>query len=199
MSLNDNKFMNLDENERRTISILYGYLALYRNDYKNFKLYKEAKNEIKINEFNLLEMSVLDSLSNLGFPMDDLGTYFYKDVIMALKPYLDKIINYGIVELYDYLKEYVEQPYGFYLTISRNQNEMPALDFHKKIMDAIDRIDESKIDKSTVYQIFGENTSVHSYGEAAIKIGLYSFGMRKHEKNELGKMPKIKKISGLKK
>lgn len=198
MAKKKKEFIDLAQNERRTISLLRGYWRLYDIDMDNYKLYKENKIEGEIPEYNMAEMKTLDTLSDLGFPMDHMGTYFYKDVIMATKPYLESIINEGIIEKYDYLKNVVDEPYNsFYLNISRGQNEMPLMDLHVGIMSAINNVNKDNINMSTVYEIFGAAGSVeHTYGQAAIKIGLYSFGMR-----SLGKItpcydgPKLIKIS----
>jgi len=201
-------FIALNGEERRTIAVLYGFRSLYATDIENYELYKKNRNEYEIPEDNLAEMKVLDTLSELGFPMECYGTYFYKDVIMATKPSLDRIIKCGHIEEYENLKALVEKPINsFYLDISRNQNEMPVMDFHNEIMYAIESIDASKINMETVYQIFGENSDINSYGEAAIKIGLYSFGMRSHDVKTseyeefmcYQKAPKIKQITGLNK
>ena len=202
------EFTALKPNERRSLAVLYGYRELYNTDYDNYMLYKENKIKGEIPEYNLDEMKVLDTLSELGFPMDNFGTYFYKDVIMETKPCLDRIIKCGHIEEYETLKEIIENPCNsFYLNISRNQNEMPVMRLHRGIMDAIEAIDASKINMDTVYQVFGSNSSINSYGEAAIKIGLYTFGMRSHDVKSSAyeefmyykETPKIKQIAGLKK
>ena len=205
MYKNDNKFIDLNSSERRSMAILYGYRELYRTDFDNYLIYKNNKIDSEIPEYNLSEMKVLDTLNELGFPMDYIGTLIYKDVIMATKSDLEEIINCGIIEKYEFLKETVENPYSeFYLNISRWQNDISVERLHNHIMNAIKSIDKDKINVDTVYKIFGSNNMEHSYGKAAIKIGLYSFGMRafdieKREYEMPESMPKIKQISSLKK
>ena len=198
--IHEEKFISLNGKERFSIAILYGYRSLYETDKDNYEIYKKGVAK-DIPEENLLEMKVLDTLDKLGFPMDNIGTYFYKDVIMGLKPYLERMIKDGAIEVYDCLKTSLDQKNSaLYLNVSRGQNDMPLEHFHIGIASAIKSIDNQRIDKKFAYQIFGDSLEERSYGDLAIIIGLYSFGMRSLGDYFYGdEIPKIKMVTNYRK
>ena len=123
-------------------------------DRKDFCNYKLGDTEGLTNE-KKREMDVLLLLENLGYPMDELGTYLYKNLIIEVIKYLDNvstrqdIINckYFLAKLKDFFSD-------IYLNLARFELEMGIKTFHKTILEAISNIDYSKADKNLIYEIY---------------------------------------------
>lgn len=86
------------------------------------------------NQVKTLDMKILEVLKNNGFESEDLGTYFYRDVIKNIVDFLSVSSKKEEIEE---LKRQVVTPYSqFYFDIARNDNDMGVRTFHKLLGDA---------------------------------------------------------------
>ena len=76
-------------------SIYSGFFHSYayeeRRDYEKYK----SGSLDELSEDRLVQMEVLDVLEKLSFPMDKMGTYLYKDMIVKVMRYLNGVDDLG--------------------------------------------------------------------------------------------------------
>lgn len=133
-------------------------------------LYDKYKNDIEVSEDKIIDMEILSILDRLGFPMNELGTYLYKDVISST---YENIRN--CKDESDILNIMADLKYRYsnaYSMIARDGYEMGIKTFHRFVEDAVKKIDEDKIDIAFFDTIFDE-TSEHDTGSRAFEIASY--------------------------
>ena len=120
---------------------------------KNRELYKRylANNSIPLNEEQRKQIEVLSILENLGFPMDEVGTHYYKDVIISI---CNDIKNGKSENIMSDLNNMYS---NYYHMIARDEYDMGLTAFNAYINGAIERIDHTKADEELVIRIFGYN------------------------------------------
>lgn len=170
------KLENIDEKDLKTVLNGSSYATFCaKNDRELYREYKSGKTE-ELSELEVKEMQVLSVLENLGYPMDELGTYLYKEVIVYAR---DEIDGYNRRKEEDKEKAQdllinLEDAYSnFYHIIARDDLEMGVKSFHIYIWRAVQEIDDSKIDKDLAEKIFGKNPVSLTYGAQAFKIASY--------------------------
>ena len=188
---------NLQENQMFALVLSSSDVAVYdffstRKDYDKFKngMSEEFSEERKI------EMETLALLENLGYPMEELGTNLYKNMIVNLIDYLNnqsaenEMINDR--ELILQLKNPFSQ---FYVDVARNDLDMGIKTFHKHIENALLKVDYSKRDPILLHKIYNNNFNEEiDCGENALILASYMTKKLEVKKEEL---PKIKKLSNV--
>ncbi len=125
----DNVFSNMFANF--SLSIL-SEKEVY-NDYKNGK-----SNIIAIGE-GKKELEILEFLDNLGFPINEVGTYYYKDLIIRILALLDEGISV------EEISQALEEPYSqLYFDVARNELDVGIKSYNGIINLAFEGIDISK-------------------------------------------------------
>lgn len=163
------------------------------------KMFYDCKNGIlkKLPEEKTNEMNVLLLLEQLGYPMDELGTYLYKNVIINVINYLENVnTEREIRDCKCLVKELKDCFSNFYLNIARFELEMGVKTFHKNVKDTFSKIDYSKININLFSEIFGNIKMSIDYGELAFILGSYLSGklVTKKENNIEYDEVKIKKM-----
>ncbi len=121
------------------------YIISERNLYAN---YKSGKGPIVMSETQR-HMKVLDLLERLGFPMAEVGTYYYKDLIMKIVTLLEEDLasEEQIVEL-------LEQPYSqLYFDLARNELDVGIKSFNEYVTLAFEGIDIEKADSELLQRV----------------------------------------------
>lgn len=127
-----------------------------------------------------IKYKVLDILNQLGYPMDEYGTYLYRDVVLKV---IQSLKERNDINLLQQLKE----PYSdFYHDISRNDNDMGTRTLHFYIGSAIDKIRISS-DQKLLLKIYHGSIRDVDYGEQAFIFG-------KHIIQETSKIKKMNLI-----
>lgn len=142
----------------------------------DFKLYDRYKNgdAISLNEYQTTEMKILSILERLGYPMDELGTYLYKEVVMSA--YNEMMENNNT----DNLKKEVNSRYSnFYHMIARDYYEMGVKSFHSYIEKACSKKIEEKKDYMLIDRIFSQDELESNYGNKALIIASYMYSQYK--------------------
>ena len=173
--------------------------AMYEanRDKNNYEKYKTVGKE-ELSEETIIDMTILEVLQNLGFPMDRLGTYLYKDMIREI---YDKLENMKTIkEVYQYktlLNELGNIYSSFYLQIAREWKEIGIKSFHIYIQNAIDKIDETKASQTLLNDIYDNNWNKKNYGIDAYKIAAYTLKQNKFFNEKTTELEKklIKKIN----
>lgn len=172
------------------------------DDLKNLEKYKRkllSEKEIKKN----LEMEILLLLEKLGFPMDELGTYLYKNLIVHIVSNIENVSKRQDILNTKYLLFAIKDAFSnVYLNLARYDLEMGVKKFHCFIMKALNEIDNEKADKALIKDIYGRIPFETDYAEQAFILGCYFAGKYQQiniENNELEQIeyPKIKELSNM--
>lgn len=144
----------------------------------------------EIKWYYIKDMYILETLNKLGFPIDQIGTYLYKDIISEIMYRIDndtEILdneekkNKLLSELNN-----VSKTSQFYTLVALEYNELPIKRFKDAIDESISKIENK--DEETEIAIFGINNGL-SFGEQAYMIATY---VKDEYQDELGKIKKIK-------
>lgn len=168
------------------------------SDRKIFSKYKDGILE-DISDEKKREMEVLLLLERLGYPMDELGTYLYKNMIIEVVKHLDKVsTRQGIINCKYFIAKLKDSFSDIYLNLARFELEMGIKTFHKNVLEAISKIDYSKADPNLLYTIFSKIPKEIDYAEQAFVLGSYISGKlelkAELEKVEELEVPKVKKL-----
>lgn len=146
----------------------------YTKNVNDYKAYKSGKSEMITYEKEV-EMKIFDILLELGFSLEDIGTFYYKELILEIAKSLDKENTYG-KEICDEqtLREMLMNRYSsIYIEKAKYNLNISSDAFHKSIRDAISNIDITKVNKELLVEIFAGHENVTSYQEQALYIGKY--------------------------
>lgn len=183
--------------EKQKVLFLQGLdyaVAFSYQDAVDYKLYQESKLE-KVTELKELEMKTLELLEQLGFPMEEVGTYLYKNMIVKVAEEMKNInTRTQIRNSLDLLLQ-MKQPYSqFYLDVAKNDLDMGIKTFHGYVNKALEKVDKTKQDKNLYLKVFGDVENDIDYGEQAFILGSYIAGKYEFTKNN---KPAVKKLNGL--
>lgn len=161
-------------------------------DKKKYKEYRQNPS-MELKEYEKRNMDILSVLDGLGYPMDELGTYLYKDVIADI---MDLLIDYqDDMGKYKELMHYLQNPYSnFYRWIAREDKEMGIASFHLLIEEAIKKIDPEHTNRELATKVFGSNTDDLNYGLHAFQLAAYCSDLYCKETDKLER-PIIKSLS----
>lgn len=157
-----------DYNERNEQS-----LDLYFNLYgkglgrDTFVAHKKGK-ELNLNEQRQMELDILKLLNELGYPMDEIGTYLYKNVIIKVVENLNEGMEYENV-LIGLINPYSQ----FYLDLARFDLDMGVKTFHTYITEAKNKIDNNKINENLKENILGISNQPLDNGVKSLLIASY--------------------------
>lgn len=157
---------NNDKLKMLVLSDLYCARYWIKEQYKQYINYKEHKSE------NNKEMETLYLLEELGYPIDEMGTYFYKDMILKIVGYLENSSN-KYEELLDELGNHYS---NFYFDLARNELDVGIKTFHEVLESQILNIDHSNANPERFDEIFG-NMAINNLGyeEKAFIISTYIY------------------------
>ena len=142
--------------------------------YKNGLLLNMSKEEEE-------QMNVLKVLDKLGFPMNQTGTYFYKEIIMKT---IEELQTIETEEDKENLRSTMENSYSqFYFDIARNNIDIGLKSFHSCISIAYeDR--KRTTDSIRLKQKIGMNKTDSDYRTEAILIAKYIMSSNNKRKND---------------
>ena len=127
---------------------------------------------------DLKSMKILSVLERLGYPMDQMGTYLYEEVISSACESLASVT--GARRDMELCKDILSQLKNcfssFYRQIAREYLEMGIQSFHFMIEQSIKDIQVQSMDLDLSYQIFGASPVEPDYGSQAFQIALYTMG-----------------------
>lgn len=137
---------------------------------------KSKKGELEeISEIQERDIKILRILEGLGYPMDELGTYLYKDVIAEAYEKVKDVSSRRDMDKCRELMASLNDAYSdFYLWIARDDKEMGVKSFHFYIGEAISKIDDNSINKELAIKVFGSNPEDLNYGLQAFQLACYA-------------------------
>ena len=147
-----------------------------KEKYEQFKAgtYKSDK------ESDYRDIYILALLEGMGFPMDKLGTYLYKELIMEVKEQLkekeETIESYN--KMYDDVNDFDS---NLYLWIASDYLEMGIKTFMLYMKQAFDSIDTRKIKKAISDNLFAGETKP-DYAYQTVQLGRQALIFDSHTK-----------------
>jgi len=148
-------------------------LFVVDQDKKYFEMYKEGKIK-RFRKCNKQEMKILFLLEQLGYPMDEVGTYLYKNMIFKIVETLENTKTKEDLnkckKLIFQLKDCFSQ---FYVDVARCELDMGVKTFHKILEHTFEKVNYSKADQNLFNKIFGRFQDGLDYGEQAFVLGSY--------------------------
>lgn len=121
--------------------------------------YKDLPFEDVPEEYQLL-IRILKLLEDMGFPMNEVGTYLYK---MMIESIIIRLLDNIELNLLANLNNMYSQ---FYVDIARNDLDIGIKTFHKLIISSIEKIDYTKFNNSVI----GSHIGSHNYASSAYLI-----------------------------
>ena len=138
-----------------------------RLKYKNGNISEMSKSE-------QLKMETLDLLESLGYPMDEFGTYLYKDVIMSIREQIGVVeTREDVIEASAVLEEAKSAFSQLYFNLARNERDMGVKKFHSIIERALLKINYENASSETLYKVYGNFPFEMDYGENAFTLANY--------------------------
>lgn len=166
---------NLSELEKVEMIIAGTSFAMYEANLDK-KAYEKSKkmNSEEVEDSKGISINILRILEGLGYPMDELGTYLYKDVIVEVYKEVKDVSSRKDMNKCRELMASLNNAYSdFYRWIARDDKEMGVTLFHSYIEEAISKIDDNAIDKELAVKVFGSNPEDLNYGLQAFQLACY--------------------------
>lgn len=139
------------------------------NDKEIYEKYLKDET-FKLNENQKEDICLLNMLKDLGFSLDELGTYLYKDVIKEVSNVL-KSEEKNEIELKKSLLSELNNSYSnFYRWIARDDKEIGVTTFHLYIQKAIENLSEITVED----ELLKEKITVKNYGVKAYLFASYN-------------------------
>lgn len=138
-----------------------------RQSYQNGKSKDMSDEEVT-------KMEVLDLLEELGYPMEEYGTYLYSEVISSLRNQLGVIKTRNQVTESKELLMQAKNPFSqLYFNLARNERDMGVKKFHRIIERALSKINYENATSETLYKVYGNFPFEMDYGENAFTLANY--------------------------
>lgn len=135
--------------------------------------YKSGKIS-EITEIEQLKMETLDLLESLGYPMDELGTYLYKDVIMSIREQLDVVETREDVKKSASILEEAKSAFSqLYFNLARNERDIGVKEYHRILSRSLSKVDYKKASPELLYKVYGNFPFDMDYGENAFTLANY--------------------------
>lgn len=140
------------------------------------EMYEKHKNGelVDVSLTKQKNINILALLEGLGFPMDELGTYLYKDVISEVYDQVKDVSKRDDMPKCRELMTELNDAYSdFYRFLARDDKEMGLSSFHLCIEQAISKVNEKSINKELAVKVFGTNPEDTNYGLLSFQLACY--------------------------
>ena len=186
--------------EEKVVMLLHGSsFAVFcankdRERYEKFK----AGEEQELLPGDIKSIEILTILEGLGYPLDELGTYLYKEVIAEVCDSLKGVT--GKRDDMDRCRDLLDclnNGYSaYYVRIAQDYLEMGVESFHLYIQKAIEKINNEAIDWNLSCKIFGPDPMDQNYGLQAFQLATYMLGLGvKKQASSEKHPPRVRKLS----
>ena len=165
-------------------------------DKKKYSLFKQGYTQVFTEEENK-NMQVLSILERLGYSLDELGTYLYKDVIVEVYKKIEDVSRSKNIDMYSVLISQLNDAFSnFYHNLARENKDMGVKSFHLYINKAIEKINDD-VDKELSKRIYGDNPEELNYGLQAFQIAAYVADKHAYNNALEYKKPLVKKLPNM--
>lgn len=153
--------------------------------YEEYIATKAIDDESKINE-----MEIYYCLSLLGFKLEQLGTYYYKEIINRLLQIIPSIFENNDIEQLEQLLISLKNKFSqFYFDIAVNEQDTGLKTFHRIIKEAKDN--RNKPDELLSKKIFNNEPLDEDLEPLAIAKYLNEVVLTKNKKINNGSVPRL--------
>jgi hypothetical protein len=129
--------------------------SIAKKDKENFDKFKKGS-FVSDKDYDYKNMYILSILEGLGFPMDELGTYLYKELILEVGEQLQKIEEDSTIESYNALYDDLNNiNSNLYSWVHSDYLEMGKKSFIFYLNQSFEKIDKTKINKDIQELLFG--------------------------------------------
>ena len=174
------------------INIIKDFRKLFIKDSEDFFLFDNVSNFVvcgdrgmynrfkdglltDIDEKQSIKIKILSLLEAYGFPMDELGTYFYKDIIAKCYDVINSKQDENYFNRCGMLLEELKNPYSnFYFDLARNEHAMGTTTMNNRINSAFLERKKEHINKSVEHEIFGYNQEGDIY-DHSLEMAIYLY------------------------
>lgn len=154
---------------------------MMQKDMLKYEKYKLGKMEDS-SDYVKIDMKILSLLESLGYPMDMIGSYMYKELIHYIYDKIKDIEKRSDLEKARELIKELEEPFSsIYYQVASEYLEIGIKKFHISIEKMLKKIDSKKIDSSLAIKVYGSKYEPMSYGLQAMLFSGYIAG--KYEKS----------------
>lgn len=185
--------LEYSKDDRKRISQKIGTITLIdvieeKSDYLAFR----SNKDMDLTVHRELELEVIRLLENLGYSLEEMGTFFYKDVIVGIVDALDCLTESD----YKTFLESLNSPFSqFYFNLARNERDIGTKSFHEYISKAHLSIDVRKANRKIVTKLYKNRSRNMNYGEYALFLAKY---VKDNIVPRIGKIKNKKKKTNLK-
>ena len=191
--------MDLKKYPNEVESSIFDQVATYAIWCANYdkKVYEKSKQE-SLEDISITKkrtLKILSLLEKLGYPMNELGTYFYERLILSVYENLIEIIDKEDIQKYEQLVSELNDNYSsFYLWLARDDLEIGIKSFHFYIEKAISKAN-NHLNDELISDIYDQNIEVSklNQGNRALHLAMYLL-KNSEEKTHMEMNFKIKKL-----
>lgn len=169
-------FKNLFVDDNNSDFFLFNSNTSYYSVCGDRGLYNKFKDGLldTVNENQAIKIKILSLLEAYGFPMDELGTYFYKDIILRCYEVINSEQDKDYFNRCNMLLEDLKDPYSnFYFDIARNDNDIGTTTFHLYIEKAFNLINTDTVNPNLPNNIFTQESETTNYGLQAYQLASF--------------------------
>ncbi len=156
------------------------------HELKAFMKYKDASDSDSNDK--RLEFETLIVLESLGYPINNMGIYYFRDLIV--KACLLREEGISDIELYSLLNDEFSQ---FYFDVARNENDIGIKNFNSTTCSCLEKRNKSSNTNKLAFKIMRRCPEENSLGINVFFISDYIYGKHLNSK-EQGK-PYVKKLN----
>lgn len=163
-------------------SLSHGYfLRAFKDDKRDFMNYK-LNSLYNVSEERIQEMEILEMLEKLGFPVQDVGTYFFKNMIVKAIHHLDGVDDFGNSISQERLLREMKSPYSqFYVDVARNDLDIGIKTFHLHIEHTLSYVNYVDTDATLLFEIYSNFSKETDYGEHAFIIAKHMKALKQKD------------------
>ena len=158
-------------------SIVPNILAGLSYELKNYIEYKNRVNSGS--NYKSLEFETLITLENMGYPINDIGIYYFRDLIVRACVLKKEGIN--DTDLCTLLDDKFSQ---FYFDVARNENDIGIKNFNRIIGSCLEKRNKSADSNKLAFKIMKKLPEDNSLGTNIFYISGYVYGEYNSSKNQ---------------
>lgn len=145
--------------------------TIAKSDKEKFEQFKKGS-LVSDKVYDYKNMYILSLLEGLGFPMDEVGTYLYKEVILEVGELLTILDEDSSVKLYNLLYDSLNDiDSRIYSWIHSDYLEIGKKSFMFYLNESFDKIDNTKVNKDIHEALFGDEIQP-DYAFQTVQLGM---------------------------
>lgn len=157
--------------------------TIAKDDKDKYDKYKKGA-FVSDKKYDYKNMYILSLLEGLGFSMDELGTYLYKELILEVEEQLEKSSGESSIESYKKLYDQLNNiNSNLYAWVYSDYLEMGKKTYMAYLNRAFEKIDLSKVDKNIQMSLFG-NEEQSDYAYETIQLGMQALIYDEYSKEQ---------------